>query len=53
MKFVALSTTPTKSKFEVFIDGKLVLTTFDAFTAECERQMAWGEVEIRVTQVAK
>jgi hypothetical protein len=42
-----------KTKYEVFVDGKLVLTTYDAFTAECEKQMTAGKCEIRVTWTQK
>ena len=53
MRYVPLNSAELKNKYEVFIDGVLVLTTFDKFSAECERQMAWGKVEIKITKVAK
>ena len=53
MRYIPQTNVPTKSKYEVFHNGELVLTTLDAFTAKCEYQMRTGKVEIKVTEVQK
>ena len=53
MRYLPRTNVPTKSKYEIFHNGKLVTTTFDAFTAKCEYNMLPGKVEIKVTLVQK
>ena len=52
MKYVPTTTVPTKTRFDVYIDGKLKLSTFDAVAAQCEIEMGWGNVEVKVVHVA-
>lgn len=49
-RYTPSSTGRMVHKYEVFINGKLVLTTFDRYLALCEREMSAGRCEIRVTR---
>lgn len=53
MRYMPLINFPTKTKYQVYVDSKLVLTTFDPFAAEVEKRMACGKVEVKLTKVSK
>ena len=44
---------PVAYKYEVYVNNKLVLTTFDKFTAEVERKMAAGDCKVLYCPVYK
>ena len=52
-RYIPSNTSKMVHKYEVFINGKLVLTTFDRYLALCEREMSAGKCEIRVTRKEK
>ncbi|MDY7026353.1 MAG: hypothetical protein SVC26_08460 [Pseudomonadota bacterium] len=52
MKYVPKTTVTTKTRFDVYVDGVKKMETFDAFTAQAEIDMGWGNVEVKTVEVA-